>query len=91
VQNQSDGEIFFHIINGVRHTGMPGWTLPDRQAWQLVRYIRHLPGGVALAPRSATQESINMVGAHFVGSQACRNCHAEIYNRWKTTRMANAG
>ena len=25
----------------------------------------------------------------YVGSLACRTCHTQIYNRWKTTRMAN--
>jgi len=27
--------------------------------------------------------------AHFVGSQACRACHADVYDGWKQTRMAN--
>jgi predicted CXXCH cytochrome family protein len=27
--------------------------------------------------------------AHFVGSLACKACHPQIYDRWKTTRMAN--
>jgi len=27
--------------------------------------------------------------AHFVGSEACKKCHAEHYNGWKQTRMAN--
>ena len=27
--------------------------------------------------------------ADFVGSQTCRTCHAEIFNRWSKTRMAN--
>jgi predicted CXXCH cytochrome family protein len=27
--------------------------------------------------------------AHFVGSESCKSCHAEIYNHWKQTRMAN--
>ncbi len=26
---------------------------------------------------------------HYVGSLACRTCHPQIYERWKTTRMAN--
>jgi len=25
----------------------------------------------------------------YVGSVACQRCHAEVYNRWKNTRMAN--
>src|SRR5262245_44215779 len=27
--------------------------------------------------------------ADFVGSQTCRTCHSEIFNRWSKTRMAN--
>jgi predicted CXXCH cytochrome family protein len=27
--------------------------------------------------------------AQFVGSESCKGCHAETYNRWKQTRMAN--
>jgi predicted CXXCH cytochrome family protein len=27
--------------------------------------------------------------AQYVGSAACRNCHASIYERWQKTRMAN--
>lgn len=27
--------------------------------------------------------------AHYVGSQACERCHADIYRRWKKTPMAN--
>ncbi len=43
----SDGEIFYHIRNGIRNTGMPAWTMPDRQIWQLVAYLRHLAQGRA--------------------------------------------
>src|SRR6202051_2160259 len=39
----SDGELFYHIRNGIRNTGMPAWNLPDRQIWRLVRYIRPPP------------------------------------------------
>jgi mono/diheme cytochrome c family protein len=47
VTSMSDGEIFYHIRNGIRNTGMPAWQLPDQQIWQLVAFIRHLP---AIAP-----------------------------------------
>jgi predicted CXXCH cytochrome family protein len=87
VQSQSDGEIYFHLVNGIRHTGMPGWTLPERQGWQLVVYLRHLPG--TIAPGSPAQETVDLEGAHYVGSRACKSCHLEIYDRWKATRMAN--
>jgi mono/diheme cytochrome c family protein len=48
-QSLTDGEIFYIIENGIRFTGMPafGTGKPDpdgeKQAWQLVRFIRHLP------------------------------------------------
>jgi len=48
-QNLTDGEIFYIIENGIRFTGMPafGTGKPDpdgeKQAWQLVRFIRRLP------------------------------------------------
>lgn len=48
-QQLTDGEIFYIIENGVRFTGMPafgtGETTPagDKQVWQLVYFIRHLP------------------------------------------------
>ena len=30
---KSDGEIFYHIRNGIRNAGMPAWNLPDRETW----------------------------------------------------------
>jgi hypothetical protein len=39
----TDGEIFYHIRNGIRNIGMPAWSMPDGQLWQLVAYLRHLP------------------------------------------------
>jgi len=46
-QTLSDGEIFYFIENGVRLTGMPGWSTGtpegERSSWQLVHFIRRLP------------------------------------------------
>jgi mono/diheme cytochrome c family protein len=48
-QQLTDGELFYIIENGVRFTGMPafgsGESTPagDKQVWQLVYFIRHLP------------------------------------------------
>ncbi len=50
----TDGELFYHIRNGIRNTGMPAWDLPDRQIWQLVSFIRHLPEVAAMSPEAAT-------------------------------------
>ena len=46
-QDLSDGEIFYFIENGIRLTGMPGWSTGtpegERSSWQLVHFIRRLP------------------------------------------------
>jgi predicted CXXCH cytochrome family protein len=89
VQQMSDGELFYHLKNGIRHTGMPAWTLPDRKLWQVTAYLRNLPQIAALSPRLATAQLPTSDTAHYMGSAACKNCHTEIYDRWKKTRMAN--
>jgi predicted CXXCH cytochrome family protein len=89
VQRMSDGELFYHLKNGIRHTGMPAWTLPDRKLWQLSAYLRHLPRVAALSPATAAEQVPVAGTAHYVGSAACRDCHTDIYDRWKKTRMAN--
>jgi mono/diheme cytochrome c family protein len=52
VQSMSDGEIFYHLKNGIRHTGMPAWALPDRELWQVTAFLRHFPQVAALSPCS---------------------------------------
>jgi predicted CXXCH cytochrome family protein len=89
VQRMSDGELFFHIKNGIRHTGMPAWELPDRKIWQVSAYLRHLPTVAALSPQLAAAQLPASGNSHYVGSAACKDCHTEIYDRWKKTRMAN--
>jgi len=48
-QDLTDGELFYIIENGVRFTGMPAFgtgkpdPAGDKQVWQLVYFIRHLP------------------------------------------------
>jgi predicted CXXCH cytochrome family protein len=49
VMSMTDGEIFYHIRNGIRNTGMPAWQMPDRQIWQLVAYLRRLPRTTSMA------------------------------------------
>jgi mono/diheme cytochrome c family protein len=82
----SDGEVFYHIRNGIRNTGMPAWTFPDSQVWQLVLYVRHLP---MTAPMQVAADQSGAAGRHYMGSESCKGCHAAIYERWKTTPMAN--
>ena len=62
-QNLSDGEIFYFIENGIRLTGMPGWSTGtpegERASWQLVHFIRRLP---KLSPEDlAAMERFNPV------------------------------
>jgi predicted CXXCH cytochrome family protein len=90
VPSLSDGEIFYHIRNGIRNTAMPAWSLPDTQIWQLVAYVRNLPVIAPGAPRQIAETQAAAVrGARYVGSGACQKCHQEIYARWAKTRMAN--
>ena len=46
-QSLSDAELFYIIENGVRLTGMPGWSNGTKDgetsSWHLVHFIRHLP------------------------------------------------
>src|SRR6266550_72191 len=46
-QNLSDAELFYIIEDGVRLTGMPGWSNGTKDgeisSWHLVHFIRHLP------------------------------------------------
>jgi predicted CXXCH cytochrome family protein len=88
-QRMSDGELFYHIKNGIRHTGMPAWELPDRQLWQVTAYLRNLPKS-ALSAEAARQVPVaSVASSHYVGSAACKDCHKNIYARWSETRMAN--
>ena len=89
-QTLTDGELHYIIENGVQLTGMPAFTDlhagPPRGAWLLVFYVRNL---AAQGQAQKSEHAATSSPAHFVGSQACAKCHAEIYQRWKKTPMAN--
>ena len=89
-QDLTDGEIHFIIENGVQLTGMPAWSSPHAESsgtsWKLVSFIRSLR---PLTQPEQSQQAATTSSAHYVGSQACEKCHAEIYARWKKTPMAN--
>jgi predicted CXXCH cytochrome family protein len=90
VPSLTDGEIFYHIRNGIRNTAMPAWDFPDRQVWQLVAYLRNL--AFVAQPKDSeivAQQEGAVLAAHYVGSKACQSCHQDIYARWQKTRMAN--
>ena len=88
-RKRTDGEIFYLIQNGVRNTGMPGWQLPDEQIWQVVAFIRQLPSTVPATATKASHDEPVTRGATYVGSGACKSCHADLYARWDKTLMAN--
>jgi predicted CXXCH cytochrome family protein len=90
ITGMPDGEIFYHIHNGIRNTGMPAWSMPDEAVWQLVAYLRTLPQTAALSPQPvAAWQDKPLSDAHYVGSATCKSCHQAIYERWAKTRMAN--
>ncbi|HEY2342948.1 MAG TPA: c-type cytochrome, partial [Chthoniobacteraceae bacterium] len=86
---KSDGELFYFIRNGIRNTAMPGWHFPDQQTWQLVSYLRNLPKTAPPPELVNPKPAADLSRAHYVGSEACQDCHDEIYKRWKKTLMAN--
>jgi predicted CXXCH cytochrome family protein len=90
-QRLTDGELHYIIMNGVRHTGMPAIGNPHmfedgNTAWKLVLFIRSI---AQTTPQEKVEQAEIAKSAHYVGSVACQKCHAEIYQRWKKTPMAN--
>jgi len=45
VQDETDGELFCIITNGIRFTAMPAWgsSHTAEETWSLVAFVRHLP------------------------------------------------
>ena len=89
-QNLTDGELHYIIDGGVQLTGMPAWGRGHHssgdESWGLVSYIRSLR---SLTPEEIAEQSKTEAASHYVGSEACRKCHEQIYDRWKKTPMAN--
>ena len=42
VQEQSDGTLYWKITNGNPDHGMPSFSIPEQQRWQVVLYLRTL-------------------------------------------------
>ena len=87
-QSLTDGEIHYIIENGVQLTGMPAMhsqTSPS-ESWKLVSFMRSFR---TATPQEQAAEQQVASSAHYVGSESCAKCHAEIYARWKKTPMAN--
>ena len=89
VNNATDGELFYFIRNGIRNTAMPGWQMPDEDTWHLIVFIRNLPKVASLSGRTPTNGRESPVSSAYAGSAACKSCHNNVYERWRTTRMAN--
>ncbi|MGH6812050.1 MAG: c-type cytochrome [Methylocella sp.] len=90
IASMTDGEVFYHIRNGIRNTGMPAWSLPDRQIWQLVLYMRNLPKTASMSADPVAGPPNGLAaGWRYAGSESCKSCHSSIYDRWKKTPMAN--
>lgn len=87
VQAMTDGELRYHIENGIRHTGMPAWNFDEQRLWQVVFYLRHIPAGSQTLAQIESTAQVD--AAHYVGSDSCQRCHQGVYDRWKKTRMAN--
>jgi predicted CXXCH cytochrome family protein len=86
-QALTDGEIHYIVENGVQLSGMPAWgNAESNGSWKVVLFIRSLR---PLSDQELSQQVKTSASAHYVGSQACEKCHAEIYARWKKTPMAN--
>lgn len=66
---------------GSRCTQFDQNDIPRRLASMVCRFVM-----AVLALGSALGQ---VPGAHFVGSESCRGCHAKEYSGWKQTRMAN--
>jgi mono/diheme cytochrome c family protein len=86
-QNLTDGELHYIVQNGVRFTGMPALgnahTQTSDDSWKFVLFIR------SIGRLTGSEKSSPVVSAQYIGSQSCQKCHANIYERWKRTPMAN--
>lgn len=58
----------------------------EDDGWKLVLFVRDLR---PLTGEKISQGSKNLNSAHYIGSQSCQKCHAEIYEHWRKTPMAN--
>lgn len=86
-QSLTDGDIHYIIENGVQLTGMPAMhSQSSSESWKLVLFIRNLRSPT---PQEAAAQEHVVSTAHYVGSESCKKCHADIYQRWKKTPMAN--
>jgi len=67
--------LFRTVRHGIPNTGMPGWPAPLREdeVWDMVAFLRQLPGLDAVAYRRITAEDV--VVANAAPERACIRCH----------------
>ena len=89
VQDWSDKELFWIVKNGLKFTGMPGWTAPQRddEVWAVVAFLRELPGmeperyrALALGNAGAVEVNgpeIARMGGATQALTRCVRCHGD--------------
>jgi len=77
VQAYTDGQLKWIIQNGIRFTGMPGWSgvLDDDEMWHVVHYLRHLPPKGSLGAPAIYQEEEEQHKATEQGQKAGAQPH----------------
>jgi mono/diheme cytochrome c family protein len=64
-QGYSDRELYYLLWNGIGHTAMPRWDsqLQPTQVWQVIHYLRTMPGAVKGNPETADNAAMLAEGA----------------------------
>ena len=82
-QGYSDRELYFLLWNGVGHSGMPKWDtqLEPVQVWQVMHYMRTLPGESKPSPEAGQNSGAEMSatlarGRQLFDTKGCKHCHS---------------
>jgi cytochrome c553 len=72
-------EAFWIIKHGIKMSAMPAWgkTLDDEAIWDLVAFVREMPGMTAEAYQAAVQTSHCCVAARISSGDTSRTCSAK--------------
>jgi mono/diheme cytochrome c family protein len=77
-QSYSDIELYYILWNGIGHTGMPKWDtqLQPAQVWQLIHFMRTLPGEAKPTAESVADPEMIARGHQLFKTQGCMECHS---------------
>ncbi len=77
-QGYSDRELYYLLWNGIGHTGMPRWDtqLQPAQVWQVIHFVRTLPGASKPTADTAMDNAALAEGRHLFKTQGCMECHS---------------